>query len=164
MLLDNLGSRPFALISRTMFMVTPTTKEGIEDAQRKHGAAAGGKICMQNENTAAAEAIESGMYVTWIPMEGAPLPSTASDELRDGLGQCCRVRSDASCFCGHTLSSHAPVPLSARATFIKPPKCIVARCSCRCFNYAPDRPEECGQWWLPRRKDFNIAEWRKVFC
>lgn len=145
-----------------MFMVTPTSREGIEEAQKRHGAAAGGRICMQNEDVAATEAIETGMYVTWIPVEGAPLAATASDEVRSGSGQCCRVRSEASCVCGHKLANHAPVPPSTKATFIKPPKCAVPKCGCRNFNYVPDRPEECGQWWLPRRKDFRIDEWRKV--
>lgn len=144
-----------------MFMVTPTTREGIEEAQKKHGSAVGGRACMQNENEAATESIESGIYVTWIPMDGA-LASSASDELKDGTGQCCRVRQEASCLCGHTLSNHAPVPHSKKATFIKPPKCTAPRCGCRCYNYVPDRPEECGQWWLPRRKDFKITEWRQV--
>jgi hypothetical protein len=145
-------------------MVTPTTREGIEEGQKKHGAANGGRIMMQNEDEAASESIETGLYVTWIPVDdGMGLASDACDEVRSGgAGQCCRVRTAAACMCGHPLSSHAPVPPSTRSTFIKPPKCTAKACGCRCFRYVPDRPEECGQWWLPRRKDFKIAEWRKV--
>lgn len=145
-----------------MFLSVPTSREGIEEAHKKHGAAAGGRACMQNEDIAATESIESGLYVTWSPLNINDLPSTASDELKSGTSQCCRVRSAAACLCGHPLFSHVAVPTTSRSSFIKPPKCASGKCTCRGFQYIPDRPEECGQWWLPRRKDFNIADWRKV--
>ena len=28
------------------------------------------------------------------------------------------------------------------------------------FRFVPTRPEECGMYWLPRRKDFDINKWR----
>merc|ERR1712194_189904 len=28
------------------------------------------------------------------------------------------------------------------------------------FENIPQRPEECGMYWLPRRKEFKLSEWR----
>lgn len=33
-------------------------------------------------------------------------------------------------------------------------------CKCQAFRFIPRRPEELGQWWLPRRKGFNVNTWR----
>jgi hypothetical protein len=46
--------------------------------------------------------------------------------------------------------------------YLKPPACCQRGCNCKEFRYVPCYPEECGQWWLRRRKDFNIVDWRKV--
>jgi hypothetical protein len=57
--------------------------------------------------------------------------------------------------CGHALSAHAPIGPRT----LRPPSCgACARCPG--FRYAPSRPEEVGQWWLPRRKDFNLKQWQ----
>ena len=43
---------------------------------------------------------------------------------------------------------------------IKPPTCKSSSCRrCTGFSYCPTRPEEVGQWWLPRRKDFDVRGW-----
>ena len=42
----------------------------------------------------------------------------------------------------------------------RPPRCRSCA-KCPGFRYAPSRPEECGQWHLPRRKDFDLVAWRK---
>ena len=34
------------------------------------------------------------------------------------------------------------------------------KCDCKAFQFIPRRPEEVGQWWLPRRKGFNINTWK----
>ncbi len=28
------------------------------------------------------------------------------------------------------------------------------------LRFVPTRPEECGMYWLPRRKDFDVTKWR----
>ena len=28
------------------------------------------------------------------------------------------------------------------------------------IRFVPTRPEECGMYWLPRRKDFDVTKWR----
>ena len=33
-------------------------------------------------------------------------------------------------------------------------------CVCKEYKFIPTRPEECGMWWLPRRKDFDLKKWR----
>mmetsp|Transcript_14008 Transcript_14008/g.21795 ORF Transcript_14008/g.21795 Transcript_14008/m.21795 type:complete len:201 (-) Transcript_14008:103-705(-) len=33
-------------------------------------------------------------------------------------------------------------------------------CPCARFQYVPFRPEEVGEWWLPRRKGFQVKQWR----
>lgn len=113
----------------------------VEAAVAAYGAAPGGQAMMKSEAKAAAEAAASGIYVTFqSPNES----------------ECCRVQSNSSCLCGHALKSHeAPKGGGSR---MKPPACT--KCACSKFRYAPTRPEECGQWWLPRRRDFNIKAWR----
>ncbi|KAJ1433676.1 hypothetical protein B484DRAFT_298291, partial [Ochromonadaceae sp. CCMP2298] len=73
--------------------------------------------------------------------------------------QCCRVGSASSCMCGHALSEHQPVANTRSSGYIKPPRCTRCR-TCVGFNYAPSFPEECGQWWLARRGNFDISSWR----
>ena len=113
----------------------------VESAVRAYGAAPGGQAMMKSEQKAAEEAMASGIYVTW----------QSPDER-----ECCRIQSNSSCHCGHALKSHdAPKGGGAR---LRPPGC--SKCGCSRFRYAPTRPEECGQWWLPRRKDFDVKAWR----
>ncbi|CAE8630359.1 unnamed protein product, partial [Polarella glacialis] len=38
------------------------------------------------------------------------------------------------------------------------PKC--GSCGCPGFRYIPRRPEEVGEWWLPRRRGFDVRLWR----
>lgn len=33
-------------------------------------------------------------------------------------------------------------------------------CKCTGFRFIPRRPEELGEWWLPRRKGFDVNVWR----
>lgn len=135
--------------------------EEIESAIATHGVTPGGSAMMLSEVAAANESIGSGLYISWMPHPSCILTSLASDEIRNGTGQCCRVGSQSVCMCGHSLQSHKEVKVPKSAGYIKPPTCSSCR-KCPGFNYAPSRPEECGQWWLPRRSDFNIAEWRQV--
>jgi hypothetical protein len=120
-----------------------------------------GPSILELEISAAQEAIESGLYICWLPHPSTRIPASASSDLAAGKSQCCRVWSQAICMCGHTLDSHQPIKKPLRAGYIKPPKCT--KCSrCPMYSYAPHLPEECGQWWLKRRPDFNLVDWQKV--
>jgi len=111
--------------------------QGIQDAVRQYGAAPGGQKLMEKEHDAAQLAIQTGLYVTWR--------SRKTNE------DCCRVGPSHKCFCGHLFSAHHSKGKSL-------PKC--SQCACRLFDYVPNRPEEVGEWWLPRRKGFNMHSWR----
>lgn len=115
---------------------------------------------LQAEHAAAMQAIASGLYVSFVPNPSVTIPASAADEIRNGTGQCCRVAMVSACRCGHALSEHKPVKLPKRPSFIAPPQC--GKCRCRSYCYSPMQPEECGQWWLKRRRDFNIRDWQKV--
>lgn len=115
---------------------------------------------LQAEYEAALQSIESGLYVSFLPNPSATIPASAANEIKAGTAQCCRVGQSSPCRCGHALSEHKSVKLPKRPAFIIPPSC--ERCKCRSYCYSPLFPEECGQWWLRRRRDFNILDWRKV--
>lgn len=87
----------------------------------------------------AAEAINSGIYVTW-----------SSGQQDD----CVRVGAESRCFCGHLFKYHEKV-LGKKAT-----KTNCNNCPCKNFRFVPRRPEEVGLWWLPRRKGFDVNQWR----
>jgi hypothetical protein len=133
----------------------------IESSIAQHGVTPGGHAMMHAEAAAARASIASGMYISFLPHPNCRLTGDAHEGLRNGTSQCCRVGPESSCIhCGHTLSAHAAVPLPKRAGYIRPPTCGV-RCRCPGFSYSPARPEECGQWWLPRRADLDLDVWRQ---
>lgn len=134
----------------------------ILDAVQQYGPS-GGAACLQKENLAASESIESGLYITWIPQNTRDIINVEMRERYEHHhSQCCRVAMEAPCLCGHSLADHKPVNPKSKG-FIIPPKCAKKGCHCFRYNYAPTRPEETGQWWLPRRKDFDLKSWRKVW-
>ncbi len=139
------------------------TVENISEAVNIHGAAPGGVACLRGEEEAAQESLENGLYITWGPKEDC-FRLIREDSVREkyegGREQCCRVGSLSVCLCGHKLIDHKEV--HKKSSFIRPPKCNKSGCRCFGFNYMPSRPEECGQWWLPRRKDFDLKAWRRV--
>ena len=55
------------------------------------------------------------------------------------------------CFCGHALECHRTIRGVAGG-----PCGIGSECKCRRYRYIPFRPEEVGEWWLPRRKVFCV--------
>ena len=110
----------------------PTTIAEIERASASYGVAPGAKAMMQAESRGAQRALASGVYIVWRSMKSG--------------ADCSRVASDSRCFCGHALASHKAVS----KTNPQPPACT--SCTCRRFEFVPSRPEECGMWWLPRRK------------
>jgi hypothetical protein len=93
---------------------------------------------------------------------------------------CTRVAPAALCFCGHPLASHGGKPRKVRgvvggtekedAAVEQPPLgggCVgrCGDCECRLYKYVPHRPEEVGEFWLPRRRGFRVADWRaKCTC
>lgn len=138
------------------------TEDNVLQAVQSHGAAPGGVACMRMEEAAARESIETGLYITFVPQSIDMITeSSVRMNYETTMTQCCRVGSNSMCLCGHKLSEHKPVKKKSKS-FIQPPKCDKGKCPCFGFNYMPNRPEECGQWWLPRRRDFDISAWRKV--
>eukprot|EP01019_Chilodonella_uncinata_P003927 GABU01004813.1.p2 GENE.GABU01004813.1~~GABU01004813.1.p2 ORF type:complete len:155 (-),score=11.93 GABU01004813.1:436-831(-) len=86
------------------------------------------------------EAVKSGLYVTYY-----------SDAKKI---ECGRVGSKSKCFCGHLYAEHDVMALKKKITS----KC--KNCPCKDFKFIPTRPEECGMYWLPRRKEFKVSEWK----
>ena len=115
---------------------------------------------MISEAAAANESILSGLYVSWSPNPSIRLTGGAFQGIKDGTDQCCRVGKQSRCLCGHSLALHKTGDVRNKSSYIKPPRC--GACKCSGYSYCPARPEECGQWWLPRRKEFDIKEWKKV--
>lgn len=95
---------------------------------------------MDFEYTHAKEAVESGLYVTY--------------HCDPKNHECARVGSKSMCFCGHKFAQHNVQASKKRITS----KC--ENCPCKEFKWIPQRPEECGMYWLPRRKDFKMSEWK----
>ena len=62
--------------------------------------------------------------------------------------------SKSLCFCGHKYALHDIKATKKRITS----KC--QNCPCKEFKFIPQRPEECGMYWLPRRKEFKVSEWK----
>lgn len=123
-----------------MPFVTPQSREEIEAAVEAYGPAPGGVALMRLEAAAADEAIATGVYVTWWSARARK--------------ECARVAGASRCMCGHALHEHRELDRrNPRA-----PPC--AQCGCRAYDFVPQRPEECGMWWLPRRREFDIRTWR----
>lgn len=95
---------------------------------------------MDLEYLHAKEAIEKGLYVTYF--------------CNKKKMECGRVGSKSLCFCGHKYANHTVQATKKRISS----KCT--NCPCKEFQNIPQRPEECGMYWLPRRKDFKMADWR----
>lgn len=105
------------------------------------------KKLFERETKAAIGAVESGFYIGWR------CPSFTWD--------CIRLDHSSRCFCDHSLQEHdmsrfeAGQPNNGRSI-----KCSIANCSCRSFNFVPQRPEDIGEWWLRKRPDFDESAWR----
>ena len=149
----------FVKIIDVLMATHPSDLHSIGAAISLHGVAPNPLKNLARETEAAHESLASGLYVCWVPHPSCILGNYAADEVRNGTGQCCRVGSNSICFCGHSLLDHKVI--GPKSGYMKPPVCTKCR-RCQGFQYAPSFPEECGQWWLARRQDFNITEWRKV--
>ncbi|CAL8091842.1 unnamed protein product [Calicophoron daubneyi] len=96
------------------------------------------------EVQAVREAMATGVYISWRPIEK---PWDQQD--------CQRVCSTARCFCGHLLNQHEQ--FTGKQSGLK---CTQIPCGCQAFKFIPSRPEEVGEFWLPKRRDFNPATYR----
>ncbi|THD21432.1 hypothetical protein D915_007500 [Fasciola hepatica] len=96
------------------------------------------------EVEAVREAIQSGVYVSWRPSEK---PWDQQD--------CQRISSKARCFCGHLLNQHEK--FNPKHIFLK---CEQPSCLCQAYKFVPSRPEEVGEYWLTKRRDFDPAAYR----
>ena len=94
------------------------------------------------EREAAIYAIESGIYIGWR------CPENDFD--------CIRVSMESRCFCGHALNQHESFE-KKRTTSLR---CLLDGCRCKMFAFVPSRPQEIGEWWLQKRKGFDMASWR----
>jgi hypothetical protein len=113
--------------------------DGMREALEQFGPAPGGREMMHREREAADYAVATGLYGVWR--------SRKTNE------DCGRIGPSSRCFCGATFSQHKS---SSRSNDAFP--CGLT--SCPRFEYIPQRPEEVGEWWLPRRKGFNVHAWK----
>jgi len=119
----------------------PTDVASIERGIALHGAAPNSVAMLSSEVAAARDSISTGLYILWCPMPHCQIPSSASDEIRNGIGQCCRISSHSMCMCGHSLYNHHTVSLPKnKHSYIKPPLCTDCK-HCKGFNYVPSLPE-----------------------
>lgn len=113
------------------------------DALEKYGPAPGAKKMLDWERDAARHAVSSGVYVSWRSPKGQ---------------DCTRVGPESLCFCGHEYSSHGG-PTGAGWKKNRH-SCNHSNCTCVNYSFIPKRPEEAGEWWLVRRKDFDIRTYQ----
>eukprot|EP00798_Chlamydomonas_sp_ICE-L_P002129 gene2129-18175_t len=111
-----------------------TSRGQVADGIAKHGVAPGGRKMIDREEVAA----QTSLYISY--------------RNRDGT-DCTRVGPGAKCFCGCKYEDHAFA--TKKSVY---PHC--QSCACKSFRFVPQRPEEVGDWWLPRRKGFNVHTWR----
>lgn len=93
------------------------------------------------EREAALDAIHSGIYIGWR------CPSFKWD--------CIRVSKNSKCFCSHLLEEHGQY----NGQSVRVP-CKVETCTCKAFAFVPSRPEDVGEFWLQRRRNFDPSTWR----
>ena len=115
------------------------------DALEKYGPAPGAKAMLNWERSAAQHAVAQGVYVSWRSCRRG----------KEGT-DCTRVGPDSLCFCGHGYSAHG----GPRQDAWKKNRMSCDSCPCANFSFIPRRPEECGEWWLPRRKGFDAATYK----
>ncbi|XP_066273759.1 protein FAM221B-like [Branchiostoma lanceolatum] len=99
------------------------------------------KTLFDPEREAALAAIRTGVYIGWR------CPEFTWD--------CIRVGDMSKCFCGHLLNQHAQY--TGRSVKVK---CVMGGCECKAFAFVPGRPEDVGEFWFQRRRDFDPSTWR----
>nr|XP_002126208.1 protein FAM221B [Ciona intestinalis] len=128
----------------TIRPIVPAEKaELVSVANAMHGKKFGKRLkkLFQPETNAAIKAVESGIYIGWR------CPEFTWD--------CIRVGEESLCFCGHKLHEHRHYngPKSQAP-------CSINECQCRAFAFIPSRPEDVGEFWLQRRRNFDPSTWK----
>mmetsp|Transcript_26 Transcript_26/g.36 ORF Transcript_26/g.36 Transcript_26/m.36 type:complete len:346 (-) Transcript_26:279-1316(-) len=118
--------------------------QDISASIKAYGVSQGSKKTVERERLAATEACASKTYVVW---------SSGKDEKGAEI-LCSRVASTSRCFCGHPYSMHAKSMKKNKF------HCKKKSCKCPRFDYVPMSPEEIGEYWLPRRRGFDLGSWR----
>ena len=121
-------------------MIQANNEATILECVKMFGPAPGAKKMLTWEFIHARQAAESGVYLTWR--------STLNGQ------DCFRIGSFSKCFCGDLFKNHEK-KVSGKKQITK-----CKDCKCKEFKFIPRRPEELGQWWMPRRKGFDINKFR----
>jgi len=129
-----------------MSAVQPKTPDAVLAGLTQHGAAVGAKKMMMWEFKHAREAIKSGIYVTLY-----------NDDRKH---ECARLGKLSRCFCNHLYGKHN-LQVKKGGRFGKNP-CGEEGCKCEHYKYMYRRPEEIGQYFLTRRKGFDVTQWRPI--
>eukprot|EP00392_Amoebophrya_sp_AT5.2_P010921 g10991.t1 len=144
----------------------------IREAVQEHGPAPGAQTLLRAEFRAAKRATELGVYGVWRPRSEFLSLSPARCSRAPGEPEfCARVGLHSRCFCGHAYADHADCQAGiaaqskerSRTVRAQPPPnsaCTVEGCGCDRFRFMPQRPEEVGEWWLVRRRGFDVRTWR----
>ncbi|CAD8136860.1 unnamed protein product [Paramecium pentaurelia] len=122
-----------------MFNYMAMNEQQVREGVQKYGPAVGARKIIDQEYQHALETLNTGIYITYYCAEQK--------------SECSRIGSTSKCFCGHLFSQH-------KQQLGKKFNTGCEKCECKRFQFVPSRPEECGMYWLPRRKDFNILTWR----
>ena len=123
-----------------MFNYMGATEEMVEEGVKKYGLAKGARTMIDHEYLHADQSLTTGIYITYSN------PQKKSE--------CFRLGTHSKCFCGHKMGAHN------QKYFGKKFDTVCTECNCKLFKFVPTRPEECGMYWLVRRKDFNVNTWR----
>merc|ERR1711874_728710 len=116
-----------------MDAMQPKTPEAVLAGLTQHEAAVGARKMMLWEFKHAKEALKTGVYVTLY------------NDYRKH--ECTRLGKLSRCFCNHLYGKHP---------------CEEEGCKCENYKYMFRRPEEIGQYFLTRRKGFDVTEWRPL--
>jgi len=129
-----------------MDAMQPKTPDAVLAGLTQHGAAVGAKKMMLWEFKHAKDAIKTGVYVTLY------------NDYRKH--ECARLGKLSRCFCNHLYGKHK-LKVLKNGRFGKNP-CEEEECKCENYRYMFRRPEEIGQYFLTRRKGFDVTEWRPL--
>ena len=133
-------------IIKDKFQRHGTNENQIMAGVKQFGVSQQTKLIMAREKAAAEMAVSEKIYGVWRN-------ENARHEINRDF--CGRVGPLHKCFCGHTLEEHGPI--SSKRGQLYAPKC--QGCACDEFRYVPNEPEEVGEHWLARRKDFVPGSW-----
>jgi len=131
-------------VQYTVQPIVPAKKaELISVAKAMHKESFGKRVkqLFEPETDAAIKALKTGVYVGWR------IPGQTWD--------CIRVNEHSFCFCGHKLYEHRPYENQKSRC-----GCMMQGCKCNLYRFIPSRPEDVGEFWLQRRRDFDPSKWR----